>query len=359
MIPWFDRSFIDLLPLFKAGLGGQNETVMLRQAVRDIAGTFDHTKTPSFLDIGSGDGDWLRKVATCFRDELEFRGAGFTPVEPVSDNPLLARVCQSQGFASPRFDPIEECKLTGELYNVILSTHSAYYYFNQPLAHEVMFDALKPGGWMVVTLVSQFCVLNALTEDILGPHHQVALNAEAYISLVAKIGYFSLKKIVSHEGGYLDVDLYINSVQHLRALQAVLARHRLPSESLEATLDRFANALRRHSRRSRLNLIMFFQKSSWPRHAAFDPGIVLESKAKAALDDLGAALRAAADVQPEVSRALLEADLRSFAAEASTIGRHDVLAKIGDRIVDEIANTGGRVNVIQDYITAVIDQVLP
>src|SRR5208337_3920205 len=101
-----------------------------------------------------------------------------------------------------------------------------------------------------------FCVLNALTEELLGPHRQFALNAESYISLVSKLGLFSLRKVVPHEGGTLDVGLYTRSERHLRALEYVLARHRLPLDELERERESLVTALRKHSGKNRINLIM-------------------------------------------------------------------------------------------------------
>jgi ubiquinone/menaquinone biosynthesis C-methylase UbiE len=359
MMLHFDKEFLDMLPIFKEGLGGRNETKILRDASQEMAAALNPQSEPQFLDIGSGDGDWIRKLATIFREDVGLSSAKFTALEPVSDNPKLKDTCRRERFTAD-FHRIEECDLKSGTYDIVTSTHSAYYYYNQPLAHEVLFRLLKPGGWMIVTLVSQFCVLNALTEEILGPHHQFALNAESYISLVSKLGLFSLRKVVPHEGGSLNVGFYTSSSENIRALEYILARHRLPVDEVEREHEFFAGVLRKYSGKKRLNLIMFFQKPDWIRAGPSSPYSVLPRDLDLELESLREELVKLAEKLPLEGQGIIELDIEAFTKEVrSGRWRHEILEVLGHRLLKGAEDAGGQVNRLQGQIDLVIEKLKP
>ncbi len=257
MMSQFDKGFLDYLPLFKQGFLG-NEMLILYE---EITGMGLHRDKVNILDVGSADSDWLQKTTSTVWSALDKRRTEFTALEPVTENPKLEQFCNDAGIKWER-SRIEESRLPDESFDVILSTHCAYYYYNQPLAHEEMSRLLKPGGKLIVTLVSQSCVLNRLTEELLEPHKQFTLTAESYMTLMAKLKLFTLRGMRSYEGGKLDVPLFTDSEKHLRALSNILSRHRLPQEVVEHDMDRLSASLQKHQSRDRLNFIMFFEKTS-------------------------------------------------------------------------------------------------
>lgn len=266
MMLQFDRTFLDFLPVFKGGLGG-NELPILLDEVKGM-GLVDRDHL-SILDVGSADGDWLQKATSTVWGAYERRKIKFTALEPVVENPKLEKFCEDNNI---QWEPnrIEESELPDESFDVITSTHCAYYFYNQPLAHEEMWRLLKPGGKLIVTLVSQTCVLNHLTRELLQPHRQFTLTAEAYMSLMAQLGLFTLERVASYKGGLLDDQFYRGKEENLRALGNVLARHRLRQGEVEQEIDRFAESLQKHRSKRRLNLIMFFEK------AYLDESLVLQ-----------------------------------------------------------------------------------
>ncbi len=70
MMLHFDQEFLSMLPRFKGGLGGRNETKILRDAAQEMTTPLGKQSQPQILDIGSGDGDWLRKLAVTFKEDL-------------------------------------------------------------------------------------------------------------------------------------------------------------------------------------------------------------------------------------------------------------------------------------------------
>lgn len=359
MMLHFDREFLDMLPVFKEGLGGRNETKILRDAAQEMITALNPQVEPRILDVGSGDGDWLRKLAVIFREDFELHRTGFTALEPVSDNPKLRDVCRKE-----RFDidirRIEEYTGNCGVYDFVTSTHTAYYYYNQPRAHEVIFQLLKPGGWMIVTLVSQFCVLNALTEDILVPHRQFALNAESYISLVSKLGLFSLRKVVPHQGGTLDIDFYLKSSANLRALHHILARHRLPIDDLEREQDLFGEALLKHAGKERLNLIMFFQKPAWIRTGRNSSFSILAPELDMEIESLRKEFTALARGEQSKEAGMIELDFDTFIKEIrSGRSRPDVLEVLAHRLQHAAERAGGQVNKLRGQIDRLLEKVKP
>lgn len=255
MMLQFDRNFLECLPLFKQGLGG-NEMALLTEGVRGM-GLLN--RDLRVLDVGSADGDWLQKIKN-YLWAMDRRSVQITALEPVSDNPKLEDFCQSADIEWVK-DRIEECDLPDESFDVITSTHCAYYFYNQPLAHQQMWRLLKPGGKLIVTLVSQSCVLNRLTQDLLNPHHQFTLTAEAYMSLMAKLEYFQLEKMTAFRGELLNTKFYKEADANLKALAMVLARHRLPHTEVDREMDRLSGALEKHQASERVNFIMYFEKA--------------------------------------------------------------------------------------------------
>ena len=254
MMMHFDREFLDMLPGFKRCFEGNELPVLMKEM--EVLNT---RRQLNVLDVGSADGDWLEKTTTTIWNPFDRRKIRLTALEPISENPKLEKVCKDHDITWVR-SRIEESSLEDESFDVITSTHCAYYYYNQPLAHEELFRLLKPDGKLIVTLVSQFCVLNRLTEHLLDPHRQFTLNAESYMSMVSKLGLFSLEKTVSFRGGTL-LDQTLRSDDNIRALEYILARHRLPGGEVERALDPFADAVRKHQGKERLNLVMFFEKA--------------------------------------------------------------------------------------------------
>lgn len=258
MMLQFDKAFLDHLPLFKQGLGGNEIPVLMKEV--EAMGLLNRDRL-SILDIGSADGDWLRKTTDTVWGALERRKIQFTALEPIDDNPKLAKFCESQGIRW-QVGRIEESNLPDESFDVITSTHCAYYFYNQPLAHEEMWRLLKPGGKLVVTLVSQSCVLNYLTREVLQPHRQFTLTAESYMSLMAQLELFALERVTSFRGGFVDDRFYRDSSENLRALCTILARHRIRLGEVEQEMDLLASVLQKHRSRQRLNFIMIFEKTS-------------------------------------------------------------------------------------------------
>jgi len=356
MMMHFNKEFIDMLPIFKQGLEG-NERDILQAAATEMAKPLSRQPELKILDVGSGDGDWIRKLARTFKDQLDLHRAAFTTLEPVENNPGLRDVCRQEKFTSV-FQRIEECDLKPATYDIVTSWHTAYYYYNQPLAHEMLFRLLKPGGWMIVTLVSQFCVLNALTEELLGPHRQFALNAESYISLVSKLGIFSLRKVVPHEGGLLDVGFYTSSSEHVRALEYVLARHRLPVDDVEREVESFAGALQKHSTKERLNLIMFFQKPHWTRTGTSITYSVLPPGLDSELESLRKEFVELAGRRPPNERGIIEMDLEAFTREIrSGWHRSEVLDVLRRRLEDDAERAEGEVNRLLEKIDDLIQKL--
>jgi SAM-dependent methyltransferase len=359
MMLHFDKDFLDMLPIFKEGLGGRNETKILREAAQEMTSTLGPQIEPHILDVGSGDGDWLRKLANTFKEDLGMHQARFTALEPVSDNPKLRELCRKEKY-NLQLNRIEECDLKPGVYDIVTSTHTAYYYYNQPLAHEMLFELLKPGGWMIVTLVSQFCVLNALTEDLLTPHRQFALNAESYISLISKLGLFCLRKVVSHQGGTLNVDFYTSSTERVRALEHILSRHRLPMDDLDREYESFAEALRRHSGKQRLNLIMFFQKADWVRSGPRNSYSILPADLESEIESLRKEFVELARGGKSKEREIVELDLECFTKEVrSGRWRYEVLQILACRLLKTAEDAGGQVNRLRGQIDHLIEKLKP
>lgn len=346
MMMHFDRVFLDMLPIFKKGFKG-NEIPLLQQEMTP----FNAKNQLSILDIGSADGEWLDKTAPVIWNPYDRRKIRLTALEPVVENPKLERYCKEHDVTWSR-GRIEESGLADESFDVITSTHSAYYYFNQPLAHEEMFRLLKPDGKLIVTLVSQFCVLNSLTEQLLGPHRQFTLNAESYIGLMSKLGLFSLDRVVAFKGGTIDAKLYTRSVDNLRAIEHVLARHRLTSTDLEEALDPFAAALQRHQAEERINLIMFFSKARLDKRY----GALIQR-----MDDEIGSLRSGCDelasrLSPE-KRLVLEGDLETFLAEATRRNpRIAFLMATGDRLRQAAVDARWDANRLKQRIDDVVEK---
>lgn len=257
MMLQFDRQFLDFLPIFKRGFDG-NEIHLLYEEVRGMGWeSQDHL---SILDVGSADGDWLHKTTSAVWETLDRPKTEFTALEPIVDNPGLSKYCQDHNVTwVPR--RVEESELPDASFDVITCTHAAYYFYNQPLAHEELWRLLKPNGKLIVTLVSQYCVLNLITHELLRPHRQFSLTAESYISLMAKLGLFTLEKVASFKGGYVDNQFFKERDENLRALGNILARHRLREGEVELELDRLSRTLQIVQAKRRLNLVMFFSKA--------------------------------------------------------------------------------------------------
>jgi SAM-dependent methyltransferase len=353
MMMHFDQQFLAMLPTFKKGFRG-NETQVLYEEMRLL--TSQHRKTLNILDVGSADGDRLGKLTSIVWDQLDIPDAAFTALEPIQDNQALTKVCKDKGLKwAP--DYLEESDLDSESFDMITSTHSAYYYYNQPLAHEELFRVLKPGGKLIVTLVSRSCVLNCLTEELLGPHRQFALNAESYITMVGKLGLFSLEKVVSVRGGLINHTLYTNSEANLRALQYVLSRHRLPVRALEESLGSFAKAVQTHQWRERINLIMFFEKVK----GRFESGNYYENLSPEVLDQIGLLSSTFSDMATKLSpdaREVLMGDLETFTRVA---GRRPLqsafLRAAGDRLKQAALEARGGFNELQEQIDGIITKL--
>lgn len=344
----FDQRFLDTLPLFKKGFGEGNELRLL------VGGMdLDERKDLNILDVGSADGDRLKRMSNMVQDSLE--RVSITALEPISPNPKLSRVCGDHGikWESTR---IEEAQSLGdELFDIITSTHCAYYYYNQPLAHQELYRLLKPDGKLIVTLVSQFCVLNCLTEQLLRPHLQFTFNAESYMSMMSKLGLFSLERVVSFKRSF-DAAYYRSSDEKLGALEYILARHRLRDDDIVQASDRFATAVQKHQSWSRVNLIMFFGKAgrqevrvqsaaSWPE---IDKEIGLLRSVSTEL----------AKRLPTAKQEVLAGDLDAFVAEAlSSHPRDAYLTMVAQRIVQAAVDARWDANVLRQRIDAVVSKV--
>lgn len=255
----FDKDFLDMLPKFKRGFGEGNELGLVVEGMA-LQGHPPRSEI-KILDVGSADGDWLKKMTDHVRNFLGLTRVSFTALEPVSENPRLSLFCKESDVRWVQAHLEEAEELEEESFDIITSTHCAYYYYNQPLAHEQLYRLLKPEGKLIVTLVSQFCVLNHLTEHLLTPHKQFALNAESYMSMMAKLGLFTLEQVRSFKGQFLPAE-YVHNEEHLKSLVYILARHRLrPTEISGPELNPFAAAVERVERGNRVNRIMYFEKA--------------------------------------------------------------------------------------------------
>src|ERR1700686_3323782 len=120
----FDPQFLAMLPIFKNGFRG-NETHVLYDEMR-VVPSVQERKDLSILDIGSADGDRLRKLTSIVWDQLDLPEAGFTALEPIEDNQMLSKLCKDKGLKWARAY-LEESDLESESFDIITATHSAYY----------------------------------------------------------------------------------------------------------------------------------------------------------------------------------------------------------------------------------------
>jgi len=359
MMLHFDRKYLDMLPVFKRGFRAHgskgNELALLKKELL----SFDDKTDLDILDIGSADGEWLGKTMEVIWNAFE-RNIRITALEPIDDNATLAKVCRDRDITWVK-TRIEESELPAESFDVIMSTHSAYYYFNQPLAHEEMFRLLKPGGKLIVTLVSQFCVLNSLTTWLLEPHRQFGLNAESYLAMVAKLGLFSIDRVVSFNGGVIDAQFYEASEDHLRALQYVLARHRLTTADLEQSLKPFRSAVQVRHHMDRINLIMIFDKARMDLLGQIHRSRSGAPRLEIAIGLVRSACEAMVHQVAVDKRVLLEGDTDTFSTEAlSEKPRLEFLDAIAVRLTQAAIEASWEdTNHLKQLIDSVISMVGP
>ena len=358
MMP-FDREFLEMLPVFKKGFRGVDEMGDVQIELQRMK-----PRSPenwSFLDVGAADGEWLRKTIVGPWNSADFPGGKFTALEPV-DNQKLRSLCTAKGveLANCR---IEESDLDGESFDIITSTHTAYYFYNQPLAHEELHRLLKPEGMLIVTMVSQFCVLNMLTTSLLEPHKQFTLNAESYLTLMSKLGMFQLEKAILFKGGSMDDDYYTasGSEDKLRALAYVLARHRLPRYVLDESMGHFRTTLHQNRAVERKNLIMFFRKkvdgSATGSQQQDSQRHQRRRKLDSAINDLRSQLSEASDPSDGREQEVLRGYIEAFTNEAirGTSARRSFLYDLKEQILNVARQKSGPVNEILVQLDGIIE----
>jgi SAM-dependent methyltransferase len=355
MLP-FDKRFLDMLPVFKKGFRGVNEMGDVQAEI--IKMKPQSTENWSFLDVGSADGEWLRKTMIGPWNSAYFPDAEFTALEPI-DNLKLQKLCEGTGVKWKKCR-IEESDLADESFDIITSTHTAYYFYNQPLAHEELFRLLKPEGMLIVTMVSQFCVLNTLTTSLLAPHRQFSLNAESYITLMSKLGMFQLEKAMLFRGGSMDHEFYSKSDDNLRALAYVLARHRLPRYEIDDSMNSFRATLQQNHAVERKNLIMFFRKKTNGSNLESQREDAQRHLRKRSLDLAIGDLRAKIFKMPEASsegrQPILRSYVETFATEAirESLAQRVYLDDLKNRILDDVRQQTGPVNEILEQLDRII-----
>jgi len=358
MMP-FDQGFLKMIPVFKKGFKGIDE--MGEMQVEIGRTNLKSRENLSFLDVGSADGEWLKKTMANVWRQAEFPDGKFTALDPIANNGDLAKLCAEKGVKHvPK--TVEGSNLDSDSFDIITSTHTAYYFYNQPFAHEELHRILRPGGLLIVTLVSQFCVLNKLTESLLEDHKQCTLNAESYITLMSKLGMFQLEKAILFSGGSMDHDFYLNDPnKNLSALATVLARHRLPHYEVEESLKKFGETLKRTRAMERKNLIMFFRKKanglSTEVQRQDSQRHLRKRKVDQAIFDLQSELLALPESMPEIERDLLGSCLRTFSNYA--ISESNVtkayLNHLSEDLLGIVQRNEGPLNEIQKRLDEVIE----
>ena len=264
----------------------------------------------------------------------------------------LTAVCREHGIEWLPMHLEEAHTLKDESFDIITCTHCAYYYYNQPLAHRELFRLLKPNGRLIVTLVSQFCVLNRLTEQLLGPHLQFALNAETYLTMMSKLSLFSLERVESFSRAF-DGDYYTYSDEKLMALEYTLARHRIRQADIDSEMDRFGTIVHKHHGLDRVNLIMFFGKAA--------RGTIPELRS--GLDEDISTLRLMsaelAEHLPPEKKEVLAGDLDAFVSEAvKNQNRRSYLEAAGLRLVEAAVDARWESNRLRQRVDTIVAKTI-
>ena len=200
----FTSAFLDHLVDFKRGFRGSNELPLWDYILKSDYGLRDRKKI-RLLDIGSADGEWLGKVMDLFGSS-EYK-CTFDSIEPIKQRGTLKRLGQRP--IKVHAQDIEYFESENK-YDVVNCTHAAYYFWDQGRAHFNIANALNEDGVLVVTLVSDHCVLNDITRFLVSHKWQAPLTAEQYLRMLTKIPVFELDKLTKWRGDF-DVDVYLGN----------------------------------------------------------------------------------------------------------------------------------------------------
>jgi SAM-dependent methyltransferase len=209
------------------------------------------------LDVGSGNGTWLAKVQTEIMARGNLKELRIDALDPHPTN-SLETLCRERSIRLIE-SKIECAKFKPRFYDVINVTHSAYYFDDLCDALRNMGDALCDDGIIIITLVSQCCILNRLTEEIQREWGSVALNATTFLnqSCLFKTFHVLSAVIVDHD---FDRDYFLSSEQNLLSLYCVLSRKLLDIVLGYEKLYRFRTFLENQESVNRQNTIFVLKK---------------------------------------------------------------------------------------------------
>ena len=239
----------------KKGLLG-NELSLI---VDIVGGVIKKGQSLQYLDVGSGDGAWLAKVQTGIMARGDVDELRIDALEPHPTNSLVT-LCQERSIGLIE-SKIECANLKSRFYDFVNVTHSSYYFDDICVALRNIEEALSEDGIVTITLVSQRCILNRLTEEIQRRSGEIALNATTFrnYSCLEKIFRVSNEFLVDHR---FDRDYFLSSEHNFLSLYCVLSRKHVNIVIEYETLSRFRAYLESQESVNRQNTVIVLKKPS-------------------------------------------------------------------------------------------------
>lgn len=233
-----NHELVMALPTFKKGLVGISERRALTKWMRMALELRRAPERIRVLDVGSGDGSRLKKTMAAMQR------AGFIPdvvaLEPF-DNPAL----RSLERAGVRIDTghAEEMRYEAE-FDLVLATQVDYYYARPAEVYKCVRDALRPGGHVAVTLVTDGCILNRITRFMLdGVSAVTPVTADSCELRRGVVHDLKVCRVIETHGR-VDVPYFLSSDERLLALGIVLARNAIDGRAVAERLAQLRRFLR-------------------------------------------------------------------------------------------------------------------
>lgn len=193
-------------------IGGKDKSIV----AAEIANNFGRQEL-SFLDVGLGDGSYLRKL----RNELKPQGIALhvTGIEPLKTALLEAQTeLPDAKLHAVSFEQYQ----TEYRFDVVHARQSLYYISNLDDTITKLIRLTAPGGLLIVNLWSTQCVLYKLHCQTFPDSPKQTITAEKAFQRISSI--VSGDTHLTYCSGFVDFDKWFNSATTFAAASAVISR---------------------------------------------------------------------------------------------------------------------------------------